>query len=415
MRWSGHPAAWWTEGTVLVVGLTGGIASGKSTVARRLAELGAVVVDADALARAVLAPGTPGLAAVAEEFGADLVVDGSLDRAALGRIVFVDPIARARLEAIVHPAVQAAFAARVAAAPPDAVVVHDVPLLTELGLGPRYHLVVVVHAEHDVRRARLVQQRHISVDDAEARIAAQSDDRERRAVADIWLDNTRARYELFIETDSLWKHRLVPYEENVRLRRRVRRAERVELLPHDPSWAPAAARIAGRIRWSIRDHPAAACCTVEHIGSTAVPGLPAKDVLDLQLGVPSLGVADELEPALSAAGWIRLPGNNRDNPKTFDPDPDHWAKRFYGGTDPAVVVHLHVRALGSPGWRYALLFRDWLRADPAARAEYESAKRAVAAANGDAATYAEAKEPWFDAAWPRARAWAEATGWQPAT
>jgi dephospho-CoA kinase len=396
---------------VLLVGLTGGIASGKSTVARRLVGLGATVIDADVLAREVVAPGTPGVAAVASIFGTVVAPDGSLDRAALGRIVFADPLARARLNDIIHPAVQRRFAELVQAAPVDSVVVHDVPLLVENGLAPRYHLVVVVHAQTDVRVSRLVQQRAMSTADSQARIAAQATDAERRAVADVWMDNTAGTDELFGAVDALWHERLVPYEENIRHRRRTRRPDQVRLLPHDPAWAGQASRTAARIGWSIREHPAAARCIVEHIGSTSVPGLAAKDVIDLQLAVPDLAVADALEPALSAAGWIRMADNNDDSPKPVDPDPDHWRKRFYGGTDPAVVVHLHVRATGSAGWRYALLFRDWLRADPSARADYEAEKRRVAAATADAMAYAEAKEPWFDEALPRAEAWATAAGW----
>lgn len=401
------------EVLVLLVGLTGGIAAGKSTVAGRLRARGALVVDADVLAREVLAPGAPGLAEVARVFGGELVVDGSLDRAALGRIVFADPAARARLETIVHPVVQTRFAELVGAAPADAVVVHDVPLLVENHLTPRFHLVVVVHTPAAVRAGRLVRERGMARADAEARIAAQATDGQRRAAADVWLDNSGAADAVLDEVDALWHDRLVPYEDNVRHHRRTRRADRVHLVPHDPAWAGRAARTAARIGWTIREHPDAAACTVEHIGSTAVPGLAAKDVVDLQLAVPSLAVADDLEPALAAAGWVRSVGNDADRPKPFEPDPARWAKRFYGGTDPAVVVHLHVRATDSAGRRFGLLFRDWLRADPDAGRAYAQEKRRVAAATPDAEAYALAKEPWFDAAAPRALAWAAATGWSP--
>lgn len=396
---------------MLLVGLTGGIASGKSTVSRRLRARGSRVIDADVLAREVVAPGTPGLAAITTCFGAGVLMDGVLDRAALGRIVFADPSSRARLNQIVHPAVQQRFTELVSALPPDCVVVHDVPLLVENGLAARYHLVVVVHAPVDVRIERLVGQRGMSTGDSRARIAAQADDDQRRAAADVWLDNGAGSGALLAEVDELWERRLVPYEANVRHHHRTRRPEKVRLVPHDPEWAGRAARTAARIRWTIRDHPDAARCSVEHIGSTAVPGLAAKDVLDVQLAVPSLAVADALEPALSAAGWVRVPGTDADSPKPSDPDPEHWRKRFYGGTDPAVVIHLHLRETGSPGWRYALLFRDWLRADAGARLDYGAEKDRLAVATPDAAAYAEAKEPWFDAASPRARAWASRTGW----
>lgn len=195
---------------MLRVGLTGGIGSGKSTVSAELARLGAVVVDADRIARDVVAPGTPGLAAVAEEFDGVLRPDGSLDRAALGRVVFADPAALARLGAITHPLVAAESARQEAAAGPDAVVVHDVPLIVENGLADRYDLVVVVGAPEEVRLARLVEHRGMDRDDALARIRAQADDAARRAVADVWLDNSGTREELLAAVRELWDERLAP-------------------------------------------------------------------------------------------------------------------------------------------------------------------------------------------------------------
>ena len=181
---------------MLRIGLTGGIGSGKSTVAALLVERGAVLVDADRIAREVVAPGTPGLAAVAEAFGDDVLADdGALDRPALAAIVFADPQARARLDAIVHPLVRARAAELVAAAPADAIVVNDVPLLVETGQAGSYDLVVVVEAELETRVARLVR-RGLTVDDARARIAAQATDEQRRAVADVVLDNSGTPEEL---------------------------------------------------------------------------------------------------------------------------------------------------------------------------------------------------------------------------
>src|SRR5688572_824402 len=145
---------------MLRVGLTGGIGSGKSTAARRLQSLGAVVVDADALAREVVRPGSAGLAAVVDRFGERVLgADGALDRAVLGSLVFADARARADLEAVTHPLIAARTSELVAAAPQDAVVVHDVPLLVEKHLGPAYHLVVVVAAEAQTRVARLTSSR----------------------------------------------------------------------------------------------------------------------------------------------------------------------------------------------------------------------------------------------------------------
>ncbi|MQA76911.1 MAG: dephospho-CoA kinase [Streptosporangiales bacterium] len=190
---------------MLRVGLTGGIGSGKSEVTARLAARGAVVVDADVLAREVVAVGTDGLAEVVEAFGADVLAgDGSLDRPRLGRLVFGDPDARRRLEGIVHPRVRARRAEIVAAAPADAVVVEDVPLLVEGGLHRDYDLVVVVDAPDDVRLDRLVRLRGMTEEDARARIEAQASRDERLAVADVVVDNGGDLADLDPQVDALW-------------------------------------------------------------------------------------------------------------------------------------------------------------------------------------------------------------------
>jgi dephospho-CoA kinase len=196
---------------MLTVGLTGGIGSGKSTASAELARLGAVVIDADQLARAVVAPGTPGLAAVVAEFGDGVLApDGSLDRAVLAARVFGDPAALARLGAITHPLVAEESRRLQAAAPEDAVVVHDVPLIVENGLADRYDLVVVVGADEDTRVQRLTAHRGMSEEDARARIVSQADDAARRAVADVWLDNSGTPEELRDAVGRLWRERLVP-------------------------------------------------------------------------------------------------------------------------------------------------------------------------------------------------------------
>ena len=190
---------------MLRVGLTGGIGSGKSEVARLLAAHGAVVIDSDALAREVVAPGTPGLRAVVEAFGPSvLAADGSLDRPRLAALVFDDPDARARLNAIVHPLVGAAAAERAAAAPPDAVVVNDVPLLVEAGLAPGFDVVVVVDASDEVRLARLTGQRGMAEADARARMAAQATREQRLAVAAHVIPNDGTREELAARVAALW-------------------------------------------------------------------------------------------------------------------------------------------------------------------------------------------------------------------
>ena len=195
---------------MLRIGLTGGIGSGKSTVAALLADRGARVVDADRIAREVVEPGTPGLAAVVEAFGpAVLTVDGALDRPALAAVVFADPAARATLDGIVHPLVRARAAELVAAAPPDAVVVQDVPLLVETGQAASYDLVLVVEADQEIRVRRLVQ-RGLAEDDARARIAAQATDEQRRAVADVVLDNSGTPEELEAQVERFWAERVAP-------------------------------------------------------------------------------------------------------------------------------------------------------------------------------------------------------------
>jgi dephospho-CoA kinase len=193
---------------VLRIGLTGGIGSGKSTASAMLAARGAVVIDADRIAREVVAPGSPGLAAVAGAFGDGvLAADGSLDRPALAAVVFADPEARRRLDGIVHPLVRARSKELAAAAPPDAVVVHDVPLLVETGQAGSYDIVVVVEAAPVTRVARLVQ-RGLTEDDARARIASQATDEQRRAVADVVLDNNGTPDELAQQVERFWRERV---------------------------------------------------------------------------------------------------------------------------------------------------------------------------------------------------------------
>ena len=393
---------------MLRVGLTGGIGSGKSTVSQRLCELGAVLVDADRLAREVVQPGSEGLRRVAERFGEEVLDDtGALNRAALGQVVFGDRAARLDLEAITHPLIAARTAELVAAAPDDAVVVHDVPLLVEKRYAPAYHLVVVVGADADTRVKRLMATRGMTEDDVRSRIASQAADAERRAVADVWLDNTGSKAATLEAVDALWHERLVPFEHNVRHGIRSRRPEGLRLAAPDPTWPAQAARLLDRLRLVFGD----ALVTADHVGSTAVPGLPAKDVVDLQVGVRALADADEPElvDRLRAAGFPRVPEITSDTARDDAP----WPKRFHGNADPGRVTHVHVREVGSPGWRWALMFRDWLRHDEPAAAEYAAEKERIAATGASTSQYTLAKEPWFDAVATRAEQWAEQTGWEP--
>ncbi|MFC8921773.1 dephospho-CoA kinase [Cellulosimicrobium sp. NPDC057127] len=190
------------------IGLTGGIAAGKSVALARLAERGAVAIDYDVLSREAVAPGSVGLDEVVESFGTGVLApDGSLDRQALGAIVFADDAARERLNAVVHPEVRRLAAEReaaAAAADPRAVVVHDVPLLVETGDPARFHLVVVVHAPVELRTRRLTE-RGLSSEEAAARIAAQADDDARLAAADVTLDGAGSADALREQVDALWE------------------------------------------------------------------------------------------------------------------------------------------------------------------------------------------------------------------
>ncbi|WP_248242856.1 dephospho-CoA kinase [Microbacterium kunmingense] len=192
-----------------LLALTGGIASGKSTIARRLGDHGAVVVDADAIVRDVQREGSPVLQALAAEFGGDILrADGTLDRAALAGRTFGDPAAVARLNAVVHPAVRAESARRFAeafAADPRAVVVYDVPLLAEARSDDPWDLIVVAHAPADVRRRRLIDLRGFTESDASARIAAQVPDDVRLALADVVVDTAAPLAETLSQVDRLWQ------------------------------------------------------------------------------------------------------------------------------------------------------------------------------------------------------------------
>jgi dephospho-CoA kinase len=190
---------------VLTVGLTGGIGAGKSVVGRRLASYGAVVIDTDVLAREVVSPGTVGFDSVVARFGPRVIAaDGTLDRAQLATEVFSDPAARDHLNAIVHPLVAARAAELTARAPADAVVVHEVPLLVEIGWADRYDVVVVVVADPETAVDRVVRSRGMSADDAWARVHTQLSDDDRVAVADHVIRNSGDEEALDAAVGELW-------------------------------------------------------------------------------------------------------------------------------------------------------------------------------------------------------------------
>ena len=399
---------------MLHLGLTGGIGAGKSTVAAVLTDCGAHLVDADQIARQVLEPGTEGLAAVVAEFGAGiLTADGTLDRPALASTVFGDEDARRRLNAVVHPLVQAETTARLAALPPDAVVVHDVPLIVENRLAPRYHLVLVVGASADTRTARLQRDRSMTPAQVQARMAAQADDDARARVADEWIDNDGDPRAAAEQVRRLWRERIAPYAANLAAGRRAPRADQPELVSPPPPPRTRAVQ-AEALLDRLRRAGGGLVRTADHIGSTSVPALRAKDVLDLQLGVADLAAADRLADRLAQAGFPRIEGHWQDSPKPGLAEPGAvWDTRLHANADPGRAVNLHVRVAGGPGWRYALCWRDWLRAVPQARADYQQLKEDLAARTSTTEAYAAAKEPWFDQAFWQLQDWAERTGWQP--
>jgi dephospho-CoA kinase len=186
------------------VALTGGIASGKSMVAAELAARGAIIIDADVLAREVVEPGTPALAAIIDRFGEQVVTEGRLDRPRLAQLVFADPLARRDLERIVHPAVRVRAAELERAAGPAAIVVHVIPLLVETGQQGDFDLVVTVDVDHETQIQRLVARNGFTRAEAESRIAAQASREDRKIAADVVVDNTGSVTQLREQIDELW-------------------------------------------------------------------------------------------------------------------------------------------------------------------------------------------------------------------
>lgn len=387
---------------MLRIGLTGGIGAGKSTVSATFNEQGAVVVDGDVISREVVQPGTEGLAALVEAFGEEILLpDGALNRPALAAVAFSDDEKRATLNGIVHPLVGARRAELIAAAPADAVIVEDIPLLVESQMASMFPLVVIVNADEELRVARLVEHRGFTEADARARIAAQATEEQRRAVADVWLDNSGSADDLKRRALQLWQDRILPFAHNVQAHQAV--SPKPELVAYDETWPAQAQRIVKRIQTAC----GAQILRVDHIGSTAISGLVAKDVIDVQITVASLDVADEIVDALAGAGYPRVEKITTDVPHTDDSS--LWRKRFHGAADPGRPANVHVRVDGWPNQRFALLFRDWMIANPDEQARYVAVKRDALSAPD----YAEAKEPWLAKAYARARDWAEKVDWQP--
>ncbi len=331
---------------------------------------------------------------------------------------FTDDEARQKLNSIVHPLVGQRRTEIIASVPEDSVVVEDIPLLVESGMAPLFPLVVVVHADVDVRLRRLIDQRGMPEEDARARIAAQATDEQRRAVADIWLENSGSPEDLIERAHDVWDNRILPFAHNLSERQPVRTPAR--LVPADPTWPDQAQRIVNRLKTTCGHR----VLRVDHIGSTAVPGLDAKDVIDIQVTVESLAVADELAEVLLPAGYPRLDHITQDAAKSdarstvdsydHSDDPALWHKRIHASADPGRPTNVHIRVDGWPNQQFALLFVDWLTANPDVCAGYLEVKRmADASGRGDVIRYVTAKEPWFSDAYRRAWEWADSTGWRP--
>lgn len=399
---------------MLRIGLSGGIGAGKSTVSATFAECGGIVLDGDVIAREVVEPGTVGLGKLVDAFGRDILhLDGTLNRPALATLAFGDSRHLATMNGIVHPLIAHRRSELIAAAATDAVVIEDIPLLVESQMAAMFPLVVIVHADEDVRVKRLIEHRGFAEADARARIAAQATEVQRAAAADVWLDNAGSAAELKVKALDLWHHRIQPFAQNLAQRRAAQSAP--EVVDYDLSWQVQASRVLARLNTACGHH----AVRFDHIGSTAVPGMAGRDVIDVQITVDSLATADKLGEALLAAGYPRIAhvtadGEHLDGRSTvaeFDhsSNPAYWQKRLHASADPGRPTNVHIRVAGWPNQQFAVLFVDWLTANPAAQADYRAVKRNAALTGA----YAQTKEPWFLDAYRRAWAWADATGWRP--
>lgn len=312
---------------MLTIGLTGGIGAGKSAVATELVACGAVLVDADIVSREVVEPGTPGLAAVVEAFGPSVLDEnGALNRPALGKIVFGDEAARVRLGEIMHPVVRERSWELTYAAGPDAIVVQDVPLLTENKLAPTFHLSIVVEAPEEIRLRRLVEVRGMAADDARARIRAQTSDAQRRAVTDIVVPNDTDLADLKQRIADLWSGRLRPYADNITKGRAA--DQPTEAVAYNPAWAHDYSLAEARLREQFAD----VVVDVRHVGPTSESGHSAPDVVHVDLTVNANRPISTLREQLNAAGWI-----------SRDADADSITEWQMDSADPGRPASLHVR------------------------------------------------------------------------
>ena len=308
-------------------------------MAGALADLGAVIVDADRIAREVVEPGSAGLAELEAAFGPEVIAaDGSLDRPALAAKAFADDESRLRLNSILHPLIGARTQEHVQAAPSDAILVQDIPLIVEGGLGAAFDLVVVVHVDEAERLRRLTEYRGMDEADVRARMAAQATVEERRAAADVWLDNGGAPGAIVEDVRKLWIERLIPFERNISEQTGVVAAS--DIVEPNPEWASQARRVIARLGLATGGRALA----IEHVGPTATPGLPARDCLDILVTVPDAATAQELSSILGGAGFpldpsVTVPDLADLQARAVDAD-----YRLHRGCDPARPVAVHLLA-----------------------------------------------------------------------
>ncbi|WP_307810991.1 dephospho-CoA kinase [Tomitella cavernea] len=280
------------------MGLTGGIGAGKSTVAKVLARAGATVIDADAIAREVVEPGTRGLAELVSEFGGEILTgDGALDRPALASVAFADEASRLRLNAILHPLIGARTQEHIDAAPAGSIVVQDIPLLVEGAMGPLFHLVVVVDADEETRVSRLVGSRGLDEADARARIAAQATEDQRRAAADVWLDNSGPAGALDPAVGRLWEHRLEPFMRNLAAREAARPAPEAAVAANPDGAEGAARRLAQRLRAALGGDAAEVAAHANGAGVAATVRAAGDVTADV--------MADAMAERMRGAGLVR--------------------------------------------------------------------------------------------------------------
>ncbi len=306
-------------------------------MAGALADLGAVIVDADRIAREVVEPGSEGLAELAAAFGPTVIAaDGSLDRAALAARAFADDESRLTLNSILHPRIGARTQEYVQAAPADGILVQDIPLIVEGGMGAAFDLVVVVHVDEAERLRRLTEYRGMEESDVRARMAAQATVEQRRAAADVWLDNGGAPGAIVEDVRTLWIERLIPFERNISEQSGVIAAS--DIVEANPEWAGQARRAIARLGLATGGRSLA----IEHVGPTSVPGQPARDCLDILVTIADAATAQELSAILGGAGFPVDSGATTPDLADLQARAVGNSYRLHRGCDPLRPVAVHL-------------------------------------------------------------------------